>query len=504
MIVDPKPAEGAMDRDALRRLRGLEDDFPRLFQAIDAMCEALRFRDPIAEWPHLAKKYALWQTALSEQLEKNRPNGNFRWQLQVPLVGPSLLTVRNTARYEALLQAAMHPVYGLSVLRRPRKVPLTMPALFQPPAGDAALNDFIGYLYLFHEEMGRPDPDGNPLLPWMPAPLLAAGISEDDLVSFARRVHHNWAAFALPEPRIIVQTVQPAANPGDLIGWRATHGSAAVIGPASPHAVMFLDVSPNDVFEPETRSLLHRIQMTRPLDIGGGSKPTRHEGWNRLYNERRGLTGGLALLPPTADADLAHYLAGNDAREAAALSKLTPNVLSAEQLEQINADGFFVLPAATFGPEWAAAVQRVIVEFQDYMNWVLFEQQGRPERLLFSQPNAPQWSALSGMSSEVRRHYGDPMLFRVPNRKGERAKTQQFGGTFLTGSMGMGAAANAYDLPAQQELRCNPRLISVLAQLYGTHRLLTIPERFRIKVAAAQFDQHSDMIVPLPSHWVDH
>lgn len=500
MSLDPKPAGGAADLEATRVLGNVVDDFPRLLTMVDVACEALRMRDTTSEWSPRVKSYIKWQKVLVDQLENNRPHGNFRWQLQVPLVGRSLLTVRNTARYESLVQAAMHPEKGVPTLRKARKVPLTMPALFQPPAGDAVLNDFIRYVYEFHAEIVAAVDDELPLLPMMPNSLLRGGISEADMVEFATRVHESWDFFSLPLPRIEVQTLQPAANPGDLIGWRATHGSAAVYGPAEPHAVMFLDVAPRNMFEAQTRDVLHRIQLTRPIDIGGGTKATRHEGWNRYYNERRGLTGGLALLPPTADADLAHYLAGDDSREAAALSKLVP-VLSGDQVAQANADGFFVIPAATFGPEWMAAVQRVTGEFEHYMNWVLFEQQGRPERLSFSRPGAPQWSALSGVSNEVRRHYGDPMLFRIPNRRGERSKTQQFGGTFLTGQMGMGPAANAYDLPAQQELRSNPRLVSVLAQLYGNSQLLTIPERFRIKVAAAQFEQHSDMVAPLPGGW---
>lgn len=500
-IADPKPAAGEVDRTATRLLGDLVDDLPRLLRAIDSMCESLCMRDPQRDWSPLAKKYAAWEESLSRQLETNRPNGNFRWQLEVLLVGPSLLTVRNTARYEALVQAAMHPVHGVPALRKSRNVPLTMPAMFQPPSGDAVLNDFIRYVYEFHALMVDPDDDEFPMLPAMPHSLLTHGISEANMIEFATHVHNTWDGFALPMPRIDVQTLQPVGNPGDVIGWRATHGSAAVFGRASPHAVMFLDVAPRDVFEPSTRDVLYQIQLTRPIDIGGGAKATRHEGWNRRYNQAQGLTGGLALLPPTADADLAHYLAGSDGREAAALNKLPPNVLSPAQVAQANADGFFVLPAATFGPAWAEAVQRVIGEFEAYMNWVLFVQQGRPERLLFSRPDAMQWSALSGIGTEVRRHYGDPTLFRIPNRHGERSKTAQFGGTFLTGQQGMGAAANAYDLPAQQELRSNPMLVSALAQLHGTPRLLTIPERFRIKVAAAQFEQHSDMVAPLPIGW---
>lgn len=496
----PLTAAHNLDRQATTAFAPLVQNPPKHTQAYDIAVDAYRYREA-SSLRGDALQYHRWNRALSDTLDQHRPGG-VRWQAQTPLFGQSLLTVLNTAQYDMLLQCAVHAVNGIAPWRSARHSPLKLPPAMQPPNGDAVINAFIEYVYAYHTNANAMLADDDVMvLPRMPAALLHAGVSEGEMLRFSNLISNNWVAFNMPPVRVHVQNIQPNAQPGDVLIWTSFHGSAAVVGARTPHVTMFDDAVPRGVFDSTTRGALFEIQRTRPIDIGGGLKPTRHEGWNRAYRISLNQTGGLAMLPDGTNRELAEYLAGNDDKEAAALAQYVP-VLTPADRAQLQRDGYLIVSAARMDAitagTWSANVAAVLTQLQDFMNWVLFTQQGAAGQLLFSQPNAPQWAALGGATAEVERYFHDKMLFRTKDRNGNASGTAQGGGTLLAGDSGMGPAANAYDLPAQLALRNSPALYSLMADLYNDKKILMVPERFRVKVAAARLPTHTDVLLQLP------
>ena len=490
--IECAPINNRLDEAETERHRALLRDTPRLLRAHDSDADATFSRDA-SRRTRDAKDYAAWKRIVAHVVDTQRVGG-VRYQMQTPLVGRSLLTTFSTARYDFLLQRAVHPDFGLSAnWRRPFSAPLRLPDCMQGERGMIAVNALIDYVYAFHH--GRP-----PVL----APVLQReNLDADKLRDFVTYMSQNWAANNMPEPRAEVRLLQPDARPGDVLIWDSFHGSAAVVGPPGPHLVMFHDYMFRDTLEETTRSALSHLQMVRAVEYGSGSKATRSEAWNERFNADSGITGGLSKMgaPPPM---LAQYLAGNDEFEAVAQTLALPPIVDADDRAKLTNNGFLVISRARLdeatGGQWGRDVDAVIGQIQGYMNWALWKGQesGAPPLDLLTPAGRsdPRWEALSGSSQAAQRYMGDLLWLRVFNADGRtKSGTAQSGGTRLAGDSGMGPAMNAYDLPAQQALRSSPALFSLAASLYGTRRLMAIPERFRLKVAAKVFAVHTDRLI---------
>lgn len=494
--IECAPVNDRLDEAETERNRELLRDTGRLLQAHDEDARANFYRDATLRSAD-AKRYAAWKQMVARVLDTKRL-GAVRWQMQTPLVGRSLLTTFSTARYDAILQRAVHPNYGLSAgWRRAFTAPLKLPDCMQGPRGMIAVNALIQYLYEFHH--GR-----DPVL----APVLVGEhLDADKLQELARYVSANWAPLNMPEPRKEVRLLQPDAQPGDVLIWDSFHGSAAVEGRAAPHLVMFHDFSPRDTLDETTRKPLFVVQSQRPTDIGSGSKFTRSEAWNEHYNADQGYAaGGLAKLgaPPPM---LAQYLAGNDEYEAFARALSLQSLIDPDDMRNLEENGFLVIARARLdeatGGQWGRDIEAVIGQIEAYMNWALWEGQESDVPKFDLRTAAgradPRWEALSGSGEAAQRHFGDKLWLRLFNADGKtKSGTAQGGGTRLAGDSGMGPALNAYDLPAQQALRSSPALFSIAASLYGTRRLMAVPERFRLKVASKLFAVHTDRLIAQP------
>lgn len=490
--IECAPINNRLDEAETERNRELLRDTDRLVRAHDSDAAANFSRDASRRTPD-AKKYAAWKQTVARVVDSQRLGG-VRWQMQTPLVGRSLLTTFSTARYDYILQRAVHPDFGLSAnWRRPFSAPLRLPDCMQGERGMIAVNALIDYVYAFHH--GRS-------LTLAPV-LQREHLDADKLHHFVTYISANWFANNMPEPRVEVRLLQPDARPGDVLIWNSFHGSAAVVGPPGPHLVMFHDFMHRDTLDESTRGALFRIQMVRAVEYGSGSKATRSEAWNARLNADSGVTGGLSKMgvPPPM---LAQYLAGNDEFEAVAQAQALPTIVTAEDIANLTNNGFLVISRARLdeatGGQWGRDIEAVIGQIEGYMNWALWKGQesGAPafDLLAPGGRSDPRWDALSGSSQAAQRHMGDPLWLRVFNADGRtKSGTAQGGGTRLAGDSGMGPAMNAYDLPAQQALRSSPALFSLASSLYGTRRLMAIPERFRLKVAAKVFAVHTDRLI---------
>jgi hypothetical protein len=495
------------DRAATDRVAAVLRDDAALLAAHDEDAAA-NFARVAAMRGRAAQAYAKWKAEVARVVDLERPGG-VRFQMQTPLVGRSLLTVLSTARYDAVIQRALDPAHGLTAdWRRARSSPLALPDSMQQVGAVGSMiviNELLRYVYAAHAALraGRAfDVAVEPL-----GDVLAReGIEAPRLDAFVRHIHANWAVYRLPEVRAEVRLLQPEAQPGDVLVWTSFHGSAAVVGRPRPHLVMFHDFIPRDTLDAATRGKLFRVQSKRPVEFGSGNKATRSEAWNVVYNQRRGTPGGLermAVRPLLAD-----YLAGSDDVEPGVVRTALPAVLTEDQRAQLERDGYLVVPRAALDAAsdgaWSRSVDAVIVQVQDFFNWALFEEQGmagtRALRLFGDAgPGSPQppddrWKALADGKS-AREHFGDALWLRLRLPDGSKSGTAQGGGTRLAGDSGMGPALNAYDLPAQQELRYSPALYALAAALYGDRRLMAVPERFRLKVAAKPFKVHTDRLI---------
>jgi len=502
LMLHIEPIDGRLDQAKSERHRTLLRDIARLLAAHDQDAQA-NYRRTAALRGADARAYAEWKASIAQTVDAERPCA-VRWQMQTPLVGPSLLTVFSTAVYDRLLQRAVHPVHGLSaVWRRPVSSPLTLPPAMQRVDGHRSVtivNELLAYVYGVHALLGRGGTYAVAAHP-MSAGLRAENLDAGALDTFVRHVHANWAAYGLPAVRAEVRLLQPNAQPGDVLIWNGFHGSAAVAGRATPHLVMFHDFMPRETLDTTTRAHLFRLQERRPVEFGSGNKASRSEAWNTVYNAARGFgDGGLARLG-AGKTMLAEYLAGNDEAEPAALGAALTAVVSDDDKAQLVRQGYLIVPRATLdaasGGQWSRDIERVIDELQDYMSWALLEEQNTPSPpFQLRAADDPRWRALSGRGKDAKAIFDDELWLRLfmPDRV-TKAGTAQSGGARLSGDSGMGPALNAYDLPAQQALRTSPALFSLAAALYGTRRLMAVNERFRLKVAAKVFAVHTDRLI---------
>jgi len=458
-------------------------DTAKLLAAFDAEAEASCVRSGKA-LAREASDFRRRQQALAVKLDTTRAD---RVQCQLIVAGDSLLTVLNTQAYNRFIQFMLDPRTGFSGIRHaalasPLKMPLCLVTDNMTP-----LNELLERVYAAHA-----------------APESVAALEDDEWAEFLQRVLHSWDALEMPAARVQLFVLQPRADPGSLLLWKGWHGSRGLTDSTHPNVAMFIDYARRNVFTSDERQFVHTLSASRPFQMGAGALACRHSGWNHRYNGGAGGEGGLNNLDTTSWAQY-DYLCGLDAAEPSSSTRdsLTP-FLTADELARFDADGYLVLPparvAAEFGGDdlWAEALGELRTQFMAYFNFVMLRAQGRNGDRAFNldQPEDPRWEAVSGRRAAMKRHFGDEWVFYARNEAtGERSHNPQLGGALITGDSGMGAATNVYDLPRQLAIELSEPVWRLMAQLYGTHELMCVFERFRLKTGPGELGLHTDTLL---------
>ena len=181
-----------MDHAATERVQALLDDVLALLEAHDRDAVANYKRDAGMRSKHPGgRAYAKWKQEIVKTVDQHRPGG-VRFQAQTPLVGRSLLTVLSSARFDAVIQRAVHPDHGVLAWRVPRASPLVLPVQLQGPAGERRLNALMAFIYAYHQAV-------DPASVAVPAVLdsCSAGVCE-----LAEWAHFHWAQLALPDDAV--------------------------------------------------------------------------------------------------------------------------------------------------------------------------------------------------------------------------------------------------------------------------------------------------------------
>jgi len=456
-------------------------DTAKLLAAFDAEAEASCVRSGKA-LAREASDFRRRQQALAVKLDTTRAD---RVQCQLIVAGDSLLTVLNTQVYNRFIQFMLDPRTGFpgmrcTALASPLKMPPCLVVDNMRP-----LNELLERVYAAH------------------AAAAVDALEDEVWTEFLQRVLHSWDALEMPAERVQLFVLQPRAEPGSLVLWKGWHGSRGLTDSSQPNVSMFIDYARRNVFTADEREFVHTLCAARPFQIGGGALACRHSGWNHRYNN--GGEGGLNNLDTTSWEQY-DYLCGLDSAAAPALraaAAFTP-FLAPEEFARLNAEGYLVLAparvAAEFGGDdlWAEALGELRTQFMAYFNYVMLRAHGRNGDRAFDldNPEDLRWEAVSGRRVAMKRHFGDEWVFYARNEAtGERSHNPQLGGALITGDSGMGAATNVYDLPRQLAIELSEPVWRLMAQLYGTHELMCVFERFRIKTGPGELGLHTDTLL---------
>lgn len=441
-----------------------------------------------------------------ERGDTGRPNNNLRYQAQIVLTSGranhdsddcAVLCVLSTAVYNRLLAFMMDPVDGLVGVRVDKiKSPLRLPPLMQNDDSMAVLNLIIESVHALTD--GVP-PAEQPFLSSRPF-RLASAVTDDNWKAWLLRVHLQRAVLQLPAERKRVSVIRPRAGVGSLIIWTSWHGSKPALEEGKPAVSLFVDFAERRTWTAEQRRQSFALISERPWQFGAGSHLCRHAGYNNANNKQRDRRGGIAQLVESVPANSLfmrdiRYLSGDDA----SVVMPRPSALTDLQIEFLRENGYLVVPREQMlrrYPAWDAHIRQARAELTEHMNDVLGTraetgEQLRKRKLDLSTDEGlddARWEAVGGSLDAARRHFGDKHAFYRPGRQDARN-----GGSLITKTSGMGAATNLYDSPSALCLQIY--CYTLFAQLYRTHELMMVPERFRVRTSEGALELHTDALV---------